>query len=132
MNDTAWMLPTQAVMDREEGAEASLYEALHHLQDARRGQGKRYSLALILYLLALAKLAGQTPLSGATEWIRHRSGMLVPRFGLSQETMPCQCGSQFLSPGSFRLLWRHQRKTADASHRGPASPGYSASAHFSG
>ena len=43
MDRTTWMLPTQAVMDREEGAEASLYEALHHLQDARCGQGKRPS-----------------------------------------------------------------------------------------
>jgi hypothetical protein len=62
MDYTTWMLPTQAMMDREEGAEAPLYEALHHLQDARRGQGKRYSLALILCLLVLAKLAGQTTL----------------------------------------------------------------------
>ena len=75
MNDTAWMLPTQAVMDREEGAEASLYEALHHLQDARRGQGKRYSLALILCLLVLAKLAGQ--------WIGFRFPMSLPKCAVS-------------------------------------------------
>ena len=50
----------------------SLYEALQGLPDFRRGQGKRYELALLLCLLLLTKLAGQTTLSGATEWVRHR------------------------------------------------------------
>jgi hypothetical protein len=38
----------------------------------------------------LAKLAGQKTLSGATEWVRHRSSALVQRFGLHRERMPCQ------------------------------------------
>lgn len=37
----------------------SLYVALQRLPDPRRGQGKRYELALLLCLLLLAKLAGQ-------------------------------------------------------------------------
>lgn len=37
----------------------SLYQALQDLPDPRRGQGKRYELALLLCLLILAKLAGQ-------------------------------------------------------------------------
>lgn len=68
----------------------SLYEAFHDLADPRRGQGKRYSLALILCLLILAKLAGQKTLSGATEWIRHRRLALVERLGLKRSSMPCQ------------------------------------------
>ena len=71
-------------------AVASLYEALQQLSNARRGQGKRYELALILCLLVLAKLAGQTSLSGATEWIRHRAAHLSEHFGLRRKTMPCQ------------------------------------------
>jgi hypothetical protein len=63
-------------------AVASLYEALQKLSDPRRGQGKRYELALILCLLILAKLAGQTNLSGATDWIRHRATSLAEQFGL--------------------------------------------------
>lgn len=90
MDYTTWTLPTQAVMETEKMPEVSLYEALQQLRDARRGQGKRDSLALILCLLVLAKMAGQTSLGGATEWIRHRSRMLVQRFGLSRERMPCQ------------------------------------------
>lgn len=90
MDDTTWTLPTQAPMGTEDQVVISLYEAFQGLTDPRRGQGKRYQLALILSLLVLAKLAGQQTLSGATEWIRHRSKMLVQRFGLSREEMPCQ------------------------------------------
>lgn len=68
----------------------SLYEAFQGLPDPRRGQGKRYELALLLCLLVLAKLAGQTTLSGATEWIRHRAGTIAEYFGLQRRQMPCQ------------------------------------------
>jgi hypothetical protein len=71
----------------------SLYEALQALQalpDPRRRQGKRYELAVLLCLLVLAKLAGQTTLSGATEWIRHRGKEIAEHFGLRRGQMPCQ------------------------------------------
>jgi predicted transposase YbfD/YdcC len=68
----------------------SLYQALQGLPDPRRGQGKRYELALLLCLLLLAKLAGQTTLSGATEWIRHRGKQIAAHFGLKRTQMPCQ------------------------------------------
>jgi hypothetical protein len=71
----------------------SLYQALQQLPDPRRGQGKRYSLALVLCLLLLAKLAGQKSLSRATEWIRHRRLTLAERFGLKGSSMPCQMSS---------------------------------------
>lgn len=63
----------------------SLYETFQHLPDPRRGQGKRYDLALLLCLLVLAKLAGQTSLKGATEWIRHRADTLAAHFGLKRK-----------------------------------------------
>jgi hypothetical protein len=68
----------------------SLYEALRSLPDPRRGQGKRYELALLLCLLLLAKLAGQTSLKGATEWIRHRGTEIAAHFRLKRTQMPCQ------------------------------------------
>ena len=68
----------------------SLYEALQHLPDPRRKQGKRYELARLLCLLLLAKLAGQTSLSAATEWIRHRGKEIAECFGLRRRQMPCQ------------------------------------------
>lgn len=95
--DSTTFTPPLLTMDKdqltsEEGMH-SLYEALQSLPDCRRGQGKRYSLALLLCLLMLAKLAGQTSLSGATEWIRHRAGMIAEQFGLARKKMPCQMTS---------------------------------------
>jgi predicted transposase YbfD/YdcC len=75
---------------RDMAAGPSLYEALQGLPDPRRGQGKRYELALLLCLLLLAKLAGQTTLSGATEWVRHRAQTIATHFGLKRAQMPCQ------------------------------------------
>jgi hypothetical protein len=68
----------------------SLYEVLRSLPDPRRGQGKRYELALLLCLLLLAKLAGQPSLRGAAEWIRHRDKDIAAHFGLKRTQMPCQ------------------------------------------
>jgi hypothetical protein len=90
MDYTPWSIPSDWGMAPDPVTIASLYEALQKLSDPRRRQGKRYELALILCLLVLAKLAGQTSLSGATEWIRHRGAALAQRFGLRRKTMPCQ------------------------------------------
>ena len=65
-------------------------EALRGLPDPQRGQGKRYELALLLCLLLLAKMARQTSLKGATEWIRHRGKDIAAHFGLKRTQMPCQ------------------------------------------
>ncbi|GHO42070.1 ISAs1 family transposase [Ktedonospora formicarum] len=90
MDYNIWTLTARAEEDPERVPVTSLYQSLQALSDKRRGQGKRYELALILSLLVLAKLAGQKTLSGATEWIRHRGGVLAQRFGLRREKMPCQ------------------------------------------
>lgn len=90
MDYTILPIPSDAGKVPEPMAVASLYEALQQLSDPRRGQGKRYELALILCLLVLAKLAGETSLSGATDWIRHRAASLADRFGLRRKSMPCQ------------------------------------------
>jgi predicted transposase YbfD/YdcC len=93
MDYTTWTtLPAER---REEPLEAlspimSLYETLQGLPDPRRGQGKRYELALLVCLLLVAKLAGQTTLSGATEWLRHRGEKIAEAFGLRRKQMPCQ------------------------------------------
>ncbi len=90
MDYTTLPVPTDEGKLLEPSAVASLYEALQQLSDARRAQGKRYELALILCLLILAKLAGETSLSGATEWVRHRAALLADQFGLHRKSMPCQ------------------------------------------
>src|SRR5579859_1617104 len=90
MDYTTLPVPPDEGKILEPGAMTSLYAALQPLSDARRSQGKRYELALILCLLVLAKMAGQTSLSAATEWIRHRAAPLAEQFGLRRTSMPCQ------------------------------------------
>ncbi len=68
----------------------SLYEVFQGLADPRRGAGKRYPLPVVLCLLCLAKMAGQTTLKGATEWVRLRAETLATAFGLKRAAMPCQ------------------------------------------
>lgn len=103
----------------------SLYEAFQRLTDPRRKQGKRYSLALVLCLLILAKLAGQKTLSGATQWIRLRRVALAERFGLKRTRMPCQMtychvlakvdGKQLDAIlSAFFARWEAQRRCAHA------------------
>lgn len=90
MDYTTLTVKKSSVTNEESLPLFSLYEALQELPDPRRAQGKRYELALVLCLLVLAKLVGQTSLCGATEWLRHRSTTLAQRFGLRHQRMPCQ------------------------------------------
>ena len=68
----------------------SLYEVLQGIPDPRRKAGKRYQLPVLICLLCLAKMAGQTTLKGATEWVRLREAELSSAFGLKRTAMPCQ------------------------------------------
>lgn len=90
MDYTTWTLPLQERLEGETLPITSLYRALQSLTDPRREQGKRYELALIVCLVVLAKLAGQTSLSGVTEWVRHRATIVAKHFGLRRKSMPCQ------------------------------------------
>jgi predicted transposase YbfD/YdcC len=90
MDYSTFTLSTRVEDDQEKLPVLSLYQTLQALPDRRRKQGKRYELALVLSLLVLAKLAGQTSLSAATEWVRHRCEPFAQRFGLRRQQMPCQ------------------------------------------
>jgi predicted transposase YbfD/YdcC len=67
----------------------SVYQAMTALVDTRGKKGKRYSLALILTFVLLAKLAGETTLQGITDWIRFRSGWLQQVLPETRATFPC-------------------------------------------
>lgn len=54
----------------------SLYCALEQVKDERKARGKRYPLALIFTLLLLGKLAGETTIQGALEWVNLRASLL--------------------------------------------------------
>lgn len=67
----------------------SIYQAMTTLVDTRGKKGKRYSLALILTFILLAKLAGETTLQGITDWIRFRSTWLQEILPGTRATFPC-------------------------------------------
>lgn len=67
----------------------TLYAAFAQLSDGRHPRGKRYPLALLLSLLVLAKLAGETTVSGCADWVRLRQGMVGEQLQLSREDLPC-------------------------------------------
>src|SRR6266699_802060 len=67
----------------------ALYEALKQVKDGRKNRGCRYSLALLLTLLLLARLAGETDIRAAAQWIRLRKGWIIEHLHLSRATLPC-------------------------------------------
>ena len=73
----------------KEGEALSIYQALNKLEDRRGKKGKRYSLALLLTCVLLAKMAGETTLQAISEWIRLRSGWLQEVLPDTRATFPC-------------------------------------------
>jgi DDE_Tnp_1-associated len=55
---------------------ASLYDAFEQVTDGRKNKGKRYPFPLLLTLLMLGKLAGETTVNGIVEWIKERQADL--------------------------------------------------------
>jgi predicted transposase YbfD/YdcC len=55
---------------------ASLYCAFEQVTDGRKQKGKRYPLPLLLTLLMLGKLAGETSVNGIVDWVKERHGWL--------------------------------------------------------
>ncbi|HET8911999.1 MAG TPA: ISAs1 family transposase [Ktedonobacteraceae bacterium] len=54
----------------------SLSDAFEQVIDGRKPRGKRYPLALVLTLLLLGKLAGETTIQGVREWVALREKWL--------------------------------------------------------
>jgi predicted transposase YbfD/YdcC len=55
---------------------ASLYREFEKVKDGRGKKEKRYPLPLLLTLLLLGKLAGETTINGIVDWIKERKGSL--------------------------------------------------------
>ncbi len=55
---------------------ASLYRAFEQVADGRKQKGKRYPLPLLLPLLMLGKLAGETTINGIVDGIKERQSWL--------------------------------------------------------
>ena len=66
-----------------------LYAEFEKLSDKRKPRGKRYALALVLVLMALAKLCGEDLPSAIAQWISDRACYLIALMGLSCQRLPC-------------------------------------------
>ena len=67
----------------------SLYEVLAGVPDRRKRRGKRYSAALVLTLLLLAKMSGEDKLSGVAQWARLRIDWVQAHLPLKCARLPC-------------------------------------------
>lgn len=67
----------------------SVYRAFEQIRDGRHKRGVRYSSALILTLIVLAKLAGMTSLAGIAEWVRLRALWLNQVLPNGRGSFPC-------------------------------------------
>ena len=65
----------------------SLYELLRQVPDSRHPRGRRYEAATVLVILLLAKLAGESTVSGIAHWARLREAWLKAALGLKR--LPC-------------------------------------------
>lgn len=75
----------------------SLYEALKRVKDQRSRRGKRYSAAVVLTLLVLAKLAGQVKLKGIAEWVGWQAETFAQRLPLYRGQVPCANTYRYVS-----------------------------------
>ena len=55
---------------------ASLYRAFEKVKDRRTRKGTRYPLALVLTLIMLGKMAGETTIEGIIDWVNLRKNEL--------------------------------------------------------
>jgi predicted transposase YbfD/YdcC len=67
----------------------SVYRAFEQVSDGRDKRGIRYSVALILTLIVLAKLAGMTTPLAIAEWVRLRAGWLRKVLPVTRSSFPC-------------------------------------------
>src|SRR5438874_1172175 len=79
----------EQVADEQQIDALSVYRAFEQIEDGRHKRGVRYSSALILTLIVLAKLAGMTSLAGIAEWVRLRAGWLNEVLPNQRDSFPC-------------------------------------------
>lgn len=93
----------------------SLYHRFAGLQDKRKARGKRYSLAMILLAMFLAKLCGEDKPSGIAEWVALRGEWLARVLGLKRKSMPShhtyrRTLAAIIDEGEFETLAREQQR----------------------
>lgn len=67
----------------------SVFQAFEQVEDGRCKRGVRYSVAQILTLIVLGKLAGMTTPAAVAEWVRLRAGWLRQALSWTRPHFPC-------------------------------------------
>lgn len=67
----------------------ALYARLGQLTDRRARRGQRYTVALVVTIVLLAKLAGEKSVSGIAHWARLRQRWLRQALRLQRDSLPC-------------------------------------------
>jgi hypothetical protein len=73
----------------QEVDEQTLYAVLAQVTDKRKRRGQRYETALVLTLMLLAKMSGQSRMSGIAQWARLRIEWVRAHLPLTRESLPC-------------------------------------------
>jgi predicted transposase YbfD/YdcC len=81
--------PLKPGQDLESIDAFSIYQAFEQVQDGRQKRGVRYSVALVLTLLMLSKLAGMTTLAAGAHWVRLRAPSLSRVLPVKRKEFPC-------------------------------------------
>jgi predicted transposase YbfD/YdcC len=81
----------------------SMYAHLLRLKDWRGRRGRRYTLAVMLVAVVLAKMAGEDSPSGIAAWARERKALFRDVFELKREAMPSHNTYRRALQGAVRL-----------------------------
>lgn len=79
---------TAEVLEKLHPAGRSVYETLQQVEDTRGKRGQRYALVMMLSIIVLGKLSGETELRGIAQWAQYRCESLCSAFGLTRMSMP--------------------------------------------
>jgi predicted transposase YbfD/YdcC len=78
------------IPERAQAADVqTLYAVLAQVTDRRKRRGKRYEAALVLTLLLLGKMSGQSAMSGIAQWARLRIEWVRTQLSLARASLPC-------------------------------------------
>ena len=89
MKPTTFPIEITLPRDGQEIEAGSVHQGLQEVGDGRTKRGRRYETALVLSIIVLAKMAGESALSGVAHWAQLRLEWLQERLPLKQSRLPC-------------------------------------------
>jgi predicted transposase YbfD/YdcC len=89
MNHTTRKEATEDVEEPVVLEALSVYRACEQITDGRAKRGVRYSVAFVVTLILLGKLAGMTTPEAIAEWVQWRADWLKQVLPMPRESFPC-------------------------------------------